>query len=638
MTTLTARTLRTATLPPVPASPGHPHLLLWHPSEKQLWLLVLGRQQLWRVGADGAGTLVGANEVLGLPPKFPASYLHTQAFYFDTAREAPVWLFSTYADGFGAGLLLGAWNGRTFEPVAQENGIQVASSDSFVFDPARGVLVHFVGQRDMSLEIEAQRKTRGGLTVRELGVDGVWRDVGSPLAEAGTYETYAGWDGRRELAVFIDNDTCATHGWDGRAWHALGELPTLPWKPNTLAQAPRGGDLLYLHNQRSTRDHEALLWELGDDGWSRREAGALEAYGGAAYDGDRDTTFVYGPWFGPGTVATTLARYDGERLVPAGQPVPAIAAASTGGPVLFWGTQGSPHGDFSRAAQRPYKSAAVSALVEGELQLLAPSPPALALVADAGGCFAVGFSGELFRLAGECWQRVAEGPAQFVERDTTNVGSDGDGRIFLVGGEPVRGAKRLGDTWLFDGERWAEVPAKGAAPAATEAKVAFDRSRGAWIVVGGTLKNYVASPKTYECDGEEWASFAADFGDGVQSLLGGALLLAFDSASATLFLVGYPDYAPEPWLYVYRGAGVWQRLATLESADGIAALAYDSMRRVLVTAGAGCLGEYEVAALLDSAAAAGGSAAREDRATEEPAATPTAGRAGRKVSRRRRSS
>ncbi|EYF08830.1 WGR domain-containing protein [Chondromyces apiculatus] len=139
---------------------------------------------MWRVAEDGSGTLVAQGDALGVPLGF-GRYLHGgSSFHVDTARRTPVWLFSTYDAAFGQGLLLGAWNGQSFAPIPQENGIQVASSDSFVFDPVRGVLVHFAGTRDMDGAIDAQRSARGGLTVRELGADGVWRDVGEPLAGA----------------------------------------------------------------------------------------------------------------------------------------------------------------------------------------------------------------------------------------------------------------------------------------------------------------------------------------------------------------------------------------------------------------------------------------------------------------------
>ncbi|APR78489.1 Hypothetical protein A7982_03836 [Minicystis rosea] len=580
------------------ASPSDPRLLIWHPGDKALWLFVPSAQQLWRIAADGTGNLLASGDALGMPASFPSAYLHGQAFYYDTARETVVWLFSTYAEGFDLGLALHAWNGSAFVPIAQENGIQVVSSDSFVFDPERGVLVHFAGQRDMWSEREAERRKRGGLTVRELGKDGVWRDAGTPLANAGTYETHAGWDGRRELTVLIDNETRETHGWDGNTWHALGKLPADPWKPNTMAQAPRTKNLVFLHHERGNPRNTALLWELTENGWSKREAGALESYGGAAYDPDRDMTFVFGPWLGPGTVPHTLARYDGEKLVLAGKPALDFSGGSMVGPAVFWGALKPVHGSFSHEARKPYSATVVFAWLDGALTELASSPPALALAASASGCVSVGFSGEVSRLAGGKFGSVADAPNGFVERTSTNMGIDESGRLFLVGGEPVHGTKLLTDAWSFDGRAWSEIPAKGNTPATTGAWIAFDAARGAWIYVGGHLKSYAPNPKTYEHDGKKWSSFASDFGDGLKSLVS-ITLLAYDAPSATTFLIGSPDYMSHV-LYVYRGAGAWEAIASVECPSDISGIAYDSIRRVLVWGGAVSLAEMDVAPLLGS--------------------------------------
>ena len=120
LTTLAAHTLDHSMLPPVPSSPGDPHFLLWHPIEKAVWLFVPGSNQLWRVDADGTGSRLYSGDAIRAPEIFPSSYLHGQAFYFDPARQTVVWLFSTYAEGFGEGLVLNAWNGSAFAPIAQK--------------------------------------------------------------------------------------------------------------------------------------------------------------------------------------------------------------------------------------------------------------------------------------------------------------------------------------------------------------------------------------------------------------------------------------------------------------------------------------------------------------------------------------
>jgi hypothetical protein len=199
---VTPRILSRTSLPPVPIAPGSRHLVLWHPLEKAFLLLVLASQELWRVAPDGRGELVATG---GFPDGFEPQYLHDALFYFDPTRSAPVLLISTYAPFADEGLFLGAWDGTRFAPIAARNGVRTARSDAFVFEATRGVLVHFVGQCDTDATLDTQRKARGAFMVRELGVDGVWKDIDARLPDAGTDELCAGYEPRRGLAVIVDN-------------------------------------------------------------------------------------------------------------------------------------------------------------------------------------------------------------------------------------------------------------------------------------------------------------------------------------------------------------------------------------------------------------------------------------------------
>src|SRR6185369_10082616 len=117
------------------------------------------------------------------------------------------------------------------KPIPQQNAIEPASSDTFVFDPRRGVLVHFSGTHATSAAVANARKARGGTVARELGLEGVWRDASQPVGNCQDMYSMAGWDDRLGLAVLIDDGTGETLGWDGARWHPLGRYPTMPWKP-----------------------------------------------------------------------------------------------------------------------------------------------------------------------------------------------------------------------------------------------------------------------------------------------------------------------------------------------------------------------------------------------------------------------
>ncbi len=153
---------------------------MWHPVKKELWAFDPAAQTIWRVNADGTGALLFAKDKVAVPASVNLRYTHRVAFYWDAARKAPVYLFATYTE-----IALGVLRGAAFAPVAQKNVLEVppSSADAFVFDSRRNVLVHFVSTHDSSVKEGNIRKARGGLTVRELGVDGAWRDVGkhSPM-------------------------------------------------------------------------------------------------------------------------------------------------------------------------------------------------------------------------------------------------------------------------------------------------------------------------------------------------------------------------------------------------------------------------------------------------------------------------
>ncbi|MGN6111160.1 MAG: WGR domain-containing protein [Kofleriaceae bacterium] len=588
-------------MPPVPGANRDPFHLCWHPGERALWLLALAEPAVWRIAEDGTGTEILSGAQLGLPEGFSPRYVHAHGFYFDTARRQPVWWASTYDEQASPGghLLIAAFDGKTFAQIEQRGAVRTGGDDSFVFDPVRGVLVHLVARRVDRDEAEQQRRASlGGLGVRELGVDGAWRDVGAPLAEAGRGPTYAGWDAHRQQVILID-DSERTLGWDGHAWHEHGKFPTWPWHPYTCAVAPGSHRLLYLHAQRSSDDYTARCWELTDGGWAQRDPGVLEVFGGAAHDPERDRTYVYGPWSGPGTFQHTLGRFEGGALVPAGRAVAVLEGGRVGGPARFWGRRRPGHANYR--IMDLYDARVVVSAIDGALRPEPSAPAGVAVLGDATGCLAITHAGEVHRLEPHGWSMRAGGPPDFALRVAVNAGIDGRGRVLMFGGESRTG-RRLAESWLFDGERWSRLATKGAHPATIHAAVAYDAGRDAWIAVGGQLRNLRTDQATHELSAGKWRSFPSRFGESgsMEDHVEPLSLLVRDEATGLIVGVVLGHQEPSS-LYVYRGEGGWERVAQLELPEAVGALAYDSERRTIVAAGPGALAEVEVGELLDAA-------------------------------------
>ncbi|MDC3958181.1 WGR domain-containing protein [Polyangium jinanense] len=577
--------LSSVSLPPIPSSSSDPFHFFWHPEEKAFWLLVLGKnssgdveRRVWRVSEDGTGAIVLSDEQLGLPDDLDADSL--RAFYFDTARGQPVWLVSTSDE-----VVLGAFDGKTFVKVKQKKTIRASANDSFVFDPARRVLVHFVSQEKMERE---------GLSVRELGSDGEWQDKGAVMADAGSWKTFAAWDERQKLAVVVDSANNKAFGWDGKNWRELPEAPFSNSKAATTHPRTKGLVLIEESSGYTASYKRYRSAELTDTKWVDGEESALkplERLVSIAYIPERNESYVYAPKLG-GTIQHTLGRYDGQKVHPAGQPVLAMTGGSTAGPVLFWSYDGM----FSVVGEELRKTADH------------PEEAVLGFRADRTGCVAVGRTGEVERLTSKGWTSVCKAPPGFTERCDSSMGSDGTGRLLVVGGgDPYGGKKFLTDTWLFDGKTWTQLTTRGPGPKTLFTRIAFEPSRSTWVVIGGRKKDAYSDhlDETHELDGNnKWVAFKSNF-DESPGL--GARFIARDDASGQLFLVTYGCNDPDR-LHVYRGAGEWHCVGDIDAAlvpwgsrSGIdAPYAYDDERRVLVGYGRGSLVEVAIGAALDA--------------------------------------
>lgn len=523
-------------------------------------------------------------------------------FYFDTARQAPVLLVSTYATD-PASVLLGVWTGSRFELLAQAGAVPVLGGDGFAFDPRRGVLVHLLGGSDTSVAAMKLREGNGGVKVRELGSDGTWRDVGGVLPAMGRSRLFAGWDGRREKVVVIDEESRRTFAWDGAAWEELPDFPHMPWAPWAMATAP-GHPLVYVHAERST-DHRAHAWVLREDRWEHQEAAGFSLFGGAVHDAATDACVVAAPWFGPGTIPSQWGRIAEGRLVPGGAPLFPVAGATTSGPPTLWGTCPAAGRQHPQAHQRPV----CAALTEDGLAPLPPLPgPTLGVVGAGGKLWSVGPTGDVFALdlSGGTWEKRADGA--LIPRRHGDLGCDpASGRILLVGGEPLRGAAYLKEVWCFEDGGWRAVEAKGARPALVGARVAFHPGLGAWMVVGGRDNKYRPGDRVWLCDGKRWTSTPASW-EGEESALG-PTTLAWDAASSQMLAVAGGR------LWVYAGEGAWRPLGRFAAAPAM--VAFDDRARQVVSYTEAAEWRADVGALLDAV---------------EPAAGPTKTPAPKKAS------
>lgn len=575
--------------------PIAPSSMMAHPDGSIWWMYPWGAA--YQLAGDECRRLCSADE-LGLPEGPIFRYKHDVQLYYDTARAAPVYLVSTYATRPEA-VLLGAWDGAAFRPIEQRAATRVLRGDGFAFDRRRGVLVHVLGESDVSVErVTERRAAGGGVKVRELGVDGTWRDAeGSALPGLGRSRLFAGWDGRRGAVVVIDEDTQRTLAWDGARWTELAKFPTLAWEPCAFAQG-EDGELVYVHAERST-DLRAHVWTLGADGWQRVAAEGLTSFSGAVA-APGGPCRVAAPWFGPGTIPTQWGEIRGGRLEPAGELLLPALGATNAGPPIVWGTAPQEGWRHAKAQTRP-----VCAVLEagGPRPLPGPPGPTLGLVSAGGTLYSVRATGEVdgFDMSGETWSKCgAAGPPP---RERGNLGADPRGRILVLGGEPPRGSAFLKDAWIFEGGQWRELEAKGARPALVEAAVAYHPGLAAWLVAGGRDNKHQASEKVWLCDEKKWTSAPATWdGEGGPRTIAS---LAWDPASGQMLAVA------DERLWVYAGEGAWRSLGRFSAAPR--RVAYDERARAVLSYSEAEEWRAEVGARLDAGA---GQESRRARAQE----------------------
>jgi hypothetical protein len=166
--------------------------------------------------------------------------------------------------------------------------------------------------------------------------------------------------------------------------------------------------------------------------------------------------------------------------------------------------------------------------------------------------------GDTWRYDGQDWRRLhGKGPSA---RARAAVAVDSSDDYAVLFGGVDRFGSALGDTWVFDGDRWQRrLFGNGPSPR-IGASMAYDQPNGRYVLFGGMTTNGTLLADTWEFDGQAWharptiAAPSPRFGHA----------MAFDqNQSRTLLFGGYAGSSDaanrETW--AWDGFG-WQQLVT----------------------------------------------------------------------------
>lgn len=281
---------------------------------------------------------------------------------------------------------------------------------------------------------------------------------------------------------------------------------------------------------------------------------------GATYDSAHRRLVVFGGYVSGRYLGETW-EWDGLSWTksatsgPSGRNSPALVYDAKRGRVLMFGGDARPTGDLADMWER---------IGDQWRQLTIPTPPARTthlMVYDSrrdrvvlfGGIAGGATLGDTWEFDGERWLRVAtEGPAA---RGLFAMAYDpARGVTVLFGGTTALrpDPPTLGDTWEWDGRRWARVDIPGPSPR-DHAQMTFDPGRKAIVLHGGGVNDAEAA-ETWLYDGHSWirAPFPGPSRRGanmVFSLKTGAVML-------------YGGFAGQPTNELWRlGDSSWVRVA-----------------------------------------------------------------------------
>jgi hypothetical protein len=205
-----------------------------------------------------------------------------------------------------------------------------------------------------------------------------------------------------------------------------------------------------------------------------------------------------------------------------------------------------------------------------------------------GGADASTARGDTWEWDGASWTRVALSgpeprtfPAMAYDSRRKRIVLYGGNRV-LFGGDPAANTF-LDDTWEWDGHRWTQVDGPGPPPRA-EAAVAFDARRGRVTVFGGYRRDHQEIRRlgdTWEWDGIRWAQISVDG----PSPRNGAAQVYDRRLGRILLFGGRAEEGTSRETWQWNGASWVENGA--ESAQGVfnCALAYDSARNRVVRFG-----------------------------------------------------
>jgi hypothetical protein len=185
--------------------------------------------------------------------------------------------------------------------------------------------------------------------------------------------------------------------------------------------------------------------------------------------------------------------------------------------------------------------------------------------------------GDTWEWDGTKWAQVtAIGPA--ARSDFAMTFDSKRGRVVLFGGRSDKGL--MHDTWEFDGHSWSEVDTAGPAPRQLMS-MAFDQSRGRTVLFGGSGAGRARLGDTWEWDGSKWFNVSMERG-GPEAR--GTHALVYEPQLRRVELIG--GYGADPLGDTWNWNGkVWTRDLDGPSTFHTAA-AYDSdSGRILVFGG-----------------------------------------------------
>ncbi len=168
-----------------------------------------------------------------------------------------------------------------------------------------------------------------------------------------------------------------------------------------------------------------------------------------------------------------------------------------------------------------------------------------------------------------------------VRIDAVMAGVEASGYIVLFGGSGLTGI--LGDTWMFDGQYWAQRGAGVAPPARYGAAMVYDSWRQRLVLYGGTGPNG-ALGDTWESDGAVWIQRASTPSPPPRRLHA----MAFDRRRGTTVLFGGLDDNPSVLQDLWEWNGTSWAVRTPAAGPAgrqQAAMAFDPVRQVVLLHG-----------------------------------------------------